>query len=149
MLTFNRILFPTDFSDVSLHACKKLLSLVTAGANIEFLHVIDFDNIYAVNATMFTYYSDLEDLVQKNAKESLQEFTSKIQAPKDVKITTKIERGNCARTICEYAEKGFDLVALGTHGRSGLKHVMMGSIAERVVQSCNVPVLSLRNVQRE
>ena len=56
--------------------------------------------------------------------------------------------GNPVEEICHYARKhGIDLVVMGTHGRTGLKHLLIGSVAERVVRACSCPVLTVREHQ--
>jgi nucleotide-binding universal stress UspA family protein len=54
--------------------------------------------------------------------------------------------GSPARTIVEYADaNGFDLIVMGTHGRGGVAHLLLGSVAERVVRTARCPVLTVRD----
>jgi nucleotide-binding universal stress UspA family protein len=61
-------------------------------------------------------------------------------------IETEVLFGHGARTIAEYAaERGVDLIVMGTHGRTGFAHLLLGSVAERLVRTAPCPVLTVRN----
>ena len=66
------------------------------------------------------------------------------------RATTEVIEGSAARTISRYAaDNGFDLIVMGTHGRMGIAHLMMGSVAEQVVRAAPCPVLSTRISRQE
>lgn len=63
-----------------------------------------------------------------------------------VRTVTTVRMGQPAHTIAAYANAaGIDLIVIGTHGRSGLSHLLMGSVAERIVRSAPCPVLTVRD----
>ena len=64
--------------------------------------------------------------------------------PKKLRGRTLLRRGPTAETICAVAEDGYEMVVVSTRGRSGLAHVLLGSVAERVVRHATVPVLVVR-----
>ena len=77
----------------------------------------------------------------RDAEQRLQQYGAEQGGP----ITTEVRTGPAARMILEFAtEKGIDLIVMGTHGRTGLAHIVMGSVAERVVRMAPCPVLTLR-----
>jgi nucleotide-binding universal stress UspA family protein len=63
------------------------------------------------------------------------------------RATTEVIVGTAARVITDYAnDNGYDLIVMGTHGRTGLAHVLVGSVAERVVREAACPVLTVHSV---
>lgn len=140
-----RILVPVDFSE---HATATLdYAAVIAGrfgAALELVHVID--DPYASGAwSSDIYLANVPEILENltaDATRHLQELKAKF-ARHGGDVTTAVLRGNPARMIVEHAA-GFDLVVMGTHGRTGLPHVLMGSVAERVVRRAPCPVLTVR-----
>jgi nucleotide-binding universal stress UspA family protein len=71
------------------------------------------------------------------------------RAATNVTITTQVLVGQAVPLITRTAaERGVDLVVMGTHGRGGVAHLMLGSVAERVVRTAPCPVLTVRNTSR-
>ena len=63
-----------------------------------------------------------------------------------MRIDSEVLFGHGARTIAEYAaERGIDLIVIGTHGRTGFAHLLLGSVAERLVRTAPCPVLTVRH----
>ncbi len=137
-----KILFPTDFSEASHYALayavemKKIL-----GAELEIVHILfDEGNIVA-------FYIPQMGMPMQNLspKKQFDEFVANAPELKDVEFTTKILRGNPYSEIIKEAENGsFDMIIIGTHGRTGLEHVLFGSTAELVVRKAPCPVLTVR-----
>ena len=145
MLAFKKILLPTDLSKTSEKVCKKIIGGLGGSAKAEILYVLDLQHIYAGYAETLAYYSDLEETLLKNAKEDLARFMKKVGAEKNARVTSQLRLGGAVEAICSEAKKGrFDLVVVGTHGRTGFRHLVLGSVAEKVVRQCPVPVLSFR-----
>ncbi len=143
-----KILFPTDFSEASHYALayavemKKILN-----AELEIVHILfDEGNIVAfyipqMGMPMQNLSPDFED----GARKQFDEFVANAPELKDVEFTTKILRGNPYSEIIKEAENGnFDMIIIGTHGRTGLEHVLFGSTAELVVRKAPCPVLTVR-----
>jgi nucleotide-binding universal stress UspA family protein len=79
-----------------------------------------------------------------------EEAVAAVRASTDREVGTAIRTGRPASTIDEYArEVGADLVAMGTRGRHGENRFLVGSVAERVVRSCPVPVLTVRQLSSD
>jgi nucleotide-binding universal stress UspA family protein len=75
----------------------------------------------------------------------LEEAKGEAQRAGATAVDTKLLQGAVAPEIVDYAKQGdYDLIVIGTHGHTGLKHALLGSVAERVVRLAPCPVLSLR-----
>src|SRR5688572_20449843 len=148
MTRITRILVPTDFSTTADAALEYAFVLADRfGASLQLLHVLA-DPFMADGMAAETYVLDvpaLRDAMLQDARERLAHRA----APRE-KTTTRIETevlfGHGARTIAEYAaERGADLIVMGTHGRTGVAHLLLGSIAERLVRTAPCPVLTVRH----
>jgi nucleotide-binding universal stress UspA family protein len=139
MTTFKHILVPTDFSEVSDRAIAKAVDLARAfDARLTLLHVWSLPTIgYAEGLSW-----PIDDL-QKAAKDALAECYARISKLYP-QLDTLLLQGNEWRQILETVKKkDCDLVVMGTHGRRGLPHLLLGSVAEKVVRLCTVPVLTV------
>jgi universal stress protein A len=87
----------------------------------------------------------LVEVVRRNAEEALAQFVGEASKA-GVRIrAARADRGSPAHAIVDAAKLGnYDLIVLGTHGRTGLSHMLIGSVAERVVRHAPCPVLSVR-----
>ena len=128
---FTHILVPTDFSEPSEAALDYALELaVRFDARLHLLHVID---AAAVPAGLF------DDVKAKLARRAS-------RGERRAAVTTEVITGTSARTIVCYARaRSMDLIVMGTHGRSGVAHILMGSVAEKVVRDAPCPVLTVRH----
>ncbi|MEE8138385.1 MAG: universal stress protein [Thermoanaerobaculia bacterium] len=140
------ILVPTDFSrdtESSLGAARDLLADGKDAAKIILLHVYHLPFEYTAYGTIPTSVDFYKD-VQGSAEERLAEMAEPLRQA-GWRIETAAREGYPPEVIVEEAEGlGADLIALGTHGRSGLAHLLLGSTAERVVQHARCPVLTVR-----
>lgn len=140
------ILIPADFSEDagSIHkAAMTLLGQPSSDAKIVLLHVYHLPyeyTAYGAIPTSLDYFKD----VQGAAEERLSGLAAPLR-DKGMKVETLAKEGYPPEVIIDEAERaGADLIAMGTHGRSGLAHLLLGSTAERVVQSARCPVLTVR-----
>ena len=147
MKIINKILVPTDFSDLSLAGMEYVATLgVLHDAKIYVLHVVP-DNILAPPFPNVDLNSEsiLRDTVEK-AREELQQFISE-QLKNPGKVTQVVRRGEPAEEIIKFAEEeGINLIVIATHDRTGLAHVLLGSVAEKVVRHSIIPVLTVKPV---
>jgi universal stress protein A len=141
-----RILVPTDFSAASERALEFAASLAQHyDASLELLHVQE-DPIYTA---MYpdAYFADIEGLrrqLTRDAERSLADIVTKHPGVEG-RTTSRVVIGRPASVIIEQSGNGgADLIVMGTHGRSGFAHLMLGSVAERVVRSSTCPVLTVR-----
>lgn len=147
MITIRQILAPTDFSKHSEGALRYACDLAeTFGAGLHLLHVLS-DVMPVGPDPMLTavlppeYYRETED-VTKEALEKLVEPTW----GKPASVSTAVAWGHAVDVVNDYAKHhGIDLIVIATHGRTGLSHVLLGSVAERIVREAPCPVLTIRD----
>jgi nucleotide-binding universal stress UspA family protein len=142
-----KILVPTDFSetaDAALEYAKTLAGQL--GASLHLLHV--FSDPYAVAANAPDGCAALPPTLRERAREDARECLRKRLTPEEEARfagTYAIVMGLTARQIVEFAdENGMNLIVMGTHGRRGVAHLLLGSVAEHVVRTAACPVLTVR-----
>jgi nucleotide-binding universal stress UspA family protein len=141
---FKTILVATDFSPTSEHALEYARALATSfGGTLHLLHVVPDPVMASAWAEAYAY--DLTALGERLRLDAERQLTEKAQTIRDVAVTTEAVVGSPAAVIAlTAADRAADLIVMGTHGRSGVKHLFMGSVAERVVRSAPCPVLTVR-----
>ena len=148
-LTVARILVPTDFSDTADAALQYAKVLAGQfGASIDLLHV--FSNPYDLAVYTPEVYAPLPPEMRERALEEAREYLSARLTPADEQRfgggTHAIVTGLTAPQIVKYAdEHGIDLIVMGTHGRRGVAHLLLGSVAEHVIRTAACPVLTVRD----
>lgn len=152
MLTLKNILVPTDFGEAADAALAYGRALADRfGATIHVLHVAD--NVYLTSFGAETYAAimpelqrDLEEAARKQLDELLIDSDKSGPPTKPIILTSSAP----AFAIVDYAQKNdIDLIVMGTHGRGALAHLVMGSVAERVVRLAPCPVLTVRHPEHE
>ncbi|MGH8650075.1 MAG: universal stress protein, partial [Burkholderiales bacterium] len=147
LTSFRRILVPTDFgaaSDAALD-CARLYA-ARFGASLHLLHVLEDVHVEgALGSEVFVTESpEARSVRLKNARERLKHRIP----PGDrvrLRATTEVVFGAPAQMIGDYAaDNAFDLIVMGTHGRKGMAHLLVGSVAERVVRTAACPVMTTR-----
>jgi nucleotide-binding universal stress UspA family protein len=143
---FNRILVPIDFSPSSDAALEYARAVATRfGASLHLLHVVD-DPYRAVYSSE-VFVPDVEGLRDELLTHGGARLCDLLQSSdmRKLRATTAAVFGTPSGSIVEYASAhGIDLVIMGTHGRGGMSHLLMGSVAERVVRTASCPVLTVR-----
>lgn len=140
-----RLLVPIDFSAGSTRAGEYAVVLATAlGASVHLLHVLE--ESFATEPSWEFYQAE----VVARGDRVLPETRARLDAVaggfsrNGVKATTEVRSGRPAREIVAVAaSRGSDLIVMGTHGRSGLHHLLHGSVAEHVVRKAPCPVLAV------
>ena len=146
MTAINRILVPVDFSAHSDRAIEYALAMGKHfGACVELFHVVE-DPFESGGWGSEVYISDLDGIRQRamdDARARLERCRATLSAG-DFSIVATVRMGHVAHTIVEYAATTpADLIVMGTHGRTGLAHFIIGSVAERVVRLAPCPVLTV------
>ena len=145
MSDFSTILVAVDFSDSSDNAFQMALTLAEKfSAQLIILHVInepiDLRGFYVPHIS----FEKLEEEIEQGAKKMMESFCRQHIHGFD-NYESLIVPGLPYDEVINQAEaKGADLIVLGTHGRTGLDHVLFGSTAEKVVRKSKVPVLTVR-----
>jgi len=138
----NRILVPVDFSRPSISAVDSAIALLRGNpqAQLFILHVVE--PLPGTELIDLPAPIELEPLVE-DAKDSLSKL--QLNYENQIGLSTSVVTGDAAKKIVEIANDGhFDLIAMSSHGRSGLGRVLLGSVAEEVVQHASCPVLVLK-----
>jgi nucleotide-binding universal stress UspA family protein len=143
MLQIQKILMPTDFSPAAVHALQWAADLARQfQATLLLLHVVPPSAYPLHNVGQLRGFPDLREEILKRCREELQ--TAAKQAAV-AKVETKVLEGVPHAEIVEVAAREkVSLIVMGTHGHTGLKHVLLGSVAERVLRAAPVPVLTVR-----
>jgi nucleotide-binding universal stress UspA family protein len=143
---WKRICCPIDFSDASRAAMEVAADLARRhGADLVLLHAYPIPGYTFPDGSVMASPKMMQELAEQ-AQRHLEEWRADaeriVQAPR---VSVEKAIGEPASEIVSYAtDSGVDLLVLGTHGRTGLEHALMGSIAERVVRRAHCPVLTVR-----
>jgi nucleotide-binding universal stress UspA family protein len=143
-MTVQHILVPTDFSEYANQALDYAMELAQKlQARLTLLHIIDTTPLGMVEgASMLppSYWQELETGIEQSMEESLKRLDDE-----GLQGETVIVHGVPFQAILDTAkDKDADLIVMGTHGRTGLIHALMGSVAEKVVRLAPCPVLVTR-----
>lgn len=138
MLPIKRILFPTDFSNVSQHALHLACALARDyGADLYLFHV-------ALPAT--AYVPEMIVLEEVPVTAARQQLAKLAAVLKGFVVHQHVVEGVPADEILRYGKEiGCDLILMGTHGRSGIGRLLMGSVAEQVVRHAHCPVVCVKH----
>mgnify|MGYP006280426543 CR=1 FL=1 len=145
-MNIKHILVPTDFSPCSRHALDWAVSLAgRTEAHLRLLHILaDYDPEWYSEADPEPQVTALRQEIEQDAEEELKAMMPD-RAATGVESDIALERDlNVASAIVDHADAcDTDLVVIGTHGRGGLSHVLLGSVAEQVVRRARRPVLTV------
>jgi universal stress protein A len=147
MIRLKRILFATDFSDLAATAQDYACEFAERfGAELHVLHVLQ-DVMLMMPEPGSAFSLPQNYMVElKQAAEKTLETVPPADWCSGKHVVRATRMGAAFVEIVRYArEQEIDLVIIGTHGRSGLKHVLLGSVAERVVRKAPCPVLTVRH----
>jgi nucleotide-binding universal stress UspA family protein len=144
-IRIQKILLPTDFSEHAAAATKYAIELATKfDAELHLLHTLETHLSstpgFAMGLALPEYIKESRTAAEKSLAELLDPKWSAGRT-----VIRAVVEGSPKVEIIEYARKhDIDLIVLATHGRSGLHHVIMGSVAENVVRTAPCPVLTVR-----
>jgi len=150
MITLHRILVPTDFSEHSRQALRYGVAFAEKfGAELYLLHVFQDVSVYQPDAVTVgppvmpvaeltaAARATLARLIEENHLEHLQ-------------VHAEVREGSPVEEIVDYAhEKAVDLIVIATHGRGWLAHLLLSSVAEKVVRKAPCPVMAVHLTERE
>ncbi|GAB5541053.1 MAG: universal stress protein [Sandaracinaceae bacterium] len=141
MPEIRRILVPVDFSEPSENALDYAIELAAKfGADVQAIHAYQLP-VYALPDGAMMAGPEFTTKVTAELQKALEELASRKSG---VKLETHLLEGIPYKEVVRMTEElDADLVVMGTHGRTGLKHLLLGSVAERVVRSSKVPVITV------
>ncbi len=141
---FKKILCPVDFSQFTQEVIDYAIDIAEKyGSELYVMHVVP-------NMTYFTPYESFltpENLVviEKNIQDEVARDFAKLLKNKSVPAKTVIRTGVAFVEIIDYAKsESIELIVMGTHGRSGIEHILIGNVAEKVVRKSPCPVMTIR-----
>lgn len=146
MVPIRRILFPTDFSEPADHAWPFALHFAQEfGAEIHLLHVVAppprMTEAYAAGFDPEKF----AEVLTAEANASLDRFVRKAKT-RNILSQSEVRIGVDFHEIVDYARsRQIDLIVMATHGRTGLAHALIGSVAEKVVRKAPCPVLTVKH----
>jgi nucleotide-binding universal stress UspA family protein len=144
MTLFRCILCPTDFSAPAAVALEHAARLAAScGARLWLLHVIPTDVYPLPEIASLPGFPDLRAELRKTAEADLQEQRRRVPAGVPVDVALR-EGVPYEEILAVAAEVGCDLLVMATNGRTGWRHALLGSVAERIVRLAPCPVLTVR-----
>ncbi len=146
---FKKVLCPVDFSEFTAEIVQYACDIAKKyGAELHMLHVLP-------NLTYYTPYESFltpENLVaiEKSIQSEVDKDFTKLLKNMDVEAKKVMKEGVVFLEIINYIkDESIDLVVMGTHGRSAIEHILIGSVAEKVVRKSPCPVMTIRPKGKE
>ncbi len=148
-IEIKKILCPVDFSEPSDHALRYATAFAEAyGSHLTLLHVVELPFLPSYSTAGVPELHFPVDEMQRQCRERmdklLEEHGNERDTDGDVVVGVPF-----VEIVKKAKEEEFDLIVLGTHGHSGLKHLIIGSVAEKVVRKAPCPVLSVKHPEHE
>ena len=149
---FKKVLYPTDFSDCATKALEYVKKLREAGAEeVVLVHVIDVREIEAMatgvaalGMTTAEYVSELQKKMRDGAEKKLEPVKEELKSM-GLKVSVKTPEGIPLKEILRIAEdEDVSLIVLGSHGKSNIKEMLLGSVSEGVIRGSKRPVLVIK-----
>jgi len=149
MIDIKKILHPTDFSDNADAALPYVKEFAKKfGAKVSLVHVVAVP-VYAASYEISVDLTSMRDALFDGAKKKLAELEAQLKA-EGIAVESFVEIGTSYVEIITTAEREkVDMIVLATHGLGGLKHMLLGSTAERVVRKAPCPVLTIHHPEHE
>lgn len=146
-MVYSQILVPVDYSETSEAALEAAgVFAERLGATLDVIHVWDRPG-YISDSLRVQHGGEsrsLVEMIQQNAETDMADFLAKVRLPAGVEVLHRIVSGNPAARVLEELRLGkHQLLVVGTHGRTGVRHLLLGSVAETLVRLSPVPVLTV------
>jgi nucleotide-binding universal stress UspA family protein len=147
MIALRKILVPTDFSEQSKKAVRYGIELATKfGAELHLLHA--FETVPIMYGEGSGVPPQVADEIEAAAVKYLDEL--ELESAEGLTVVRKVTEGHAFVEIVRYAKDNtIDLVVIGTHGRGAIAHMLLGSVAEKVVRKAPCPVLVVRDEEHD
>lgn len=148
-MAWKTILVPHDFSSCANHAAALARDLAQShGAKLVLLHVAELPPGWDPDAMIAATPTDVplpaREVTAAGARGHMEDLAGRLRK-EGIEVTTLVRTGDVVEEILAAVQReGADLIVMGTHGRSGIAHMIVGSVAEKIVRQAPVPVLTLR-----
>ncbi len=145
-LKIGKVMCAVDFSENSEYALRYAVRFAQAfDAELKLLHVVELPFLPSYSLTGVPDLSIPTDEIEAGARQKMEELVAKWR-PQYPKLEGAVRTGTAFVEIIAYArEQESDLIVVGTHGRTGLRHMLIGSVAEKIVRKAPCPVLSVKH----
>ena len=140
---YRKVLIPLDGSELAECALPEVMNLARGGVvgEVVLLNVVDIPSLWVAEGLDIM---KLKDALLEKAQEYLSDVQSRL-SKEGLNVIDVVMEGKTAQTIIDYSrEQAVDLIVLATHGYTGMKQLMFGSVALRVLHDARVPVLLIR-----
>lgn len=140
--SFNQVLCLVDFSEHSRAALDRATRLVAANGSLTLLHVVDIPSILGNEISS----RETRHMLERRAREALSDWEAVAATQTNAHVRTNVRTGSPRRQIAAMLDDlaGTDLVVAGSCGRTGIRRVLLGSVAECVMRDARCPVLLVR-----
>ncbi len=151
MFVIKNIIVPTDFSKLSFSAFEYAKDLAeTMGAAIHLIYVLEKTPPFLAVRSLDVSEEEVMKTMEEQAKKQLAETAASFREDSNVKILEVLKKGNDYEEIVNYSkETNSDLIVIATHGRTGILHTLLGSVAEKVIRFAKCPVLVITPEEEE
>jgi nucleotide-binding universal stress UspA family protein len=151
MFNIKNILLPTDFSNLSLSAANYAVDIARQyNAKIHFLNVLEKTPPILAIRSLDLSEEKIVKSIEEDAQNSLKQSLKRIKNEAGVEIVPVIKKGIDFEAIIKYCEENnIDLIVIATHGRTGILHTLLGSVAEKVIRYAKCPVLVITPTENE
>ena len=145
MKAYEKILVPVDYAAHSAEAIRHAIDLAQHySASLTLIYVYEPLD-YALPEGYALYTPEQVGRLMDEYKERLRQMVRDVETRGVNGVESHVLNGAAAIEIVEFAKQhDFDLIVMGTHGRKGLSHLLMGSVAERVLRTAHCPVLTVK-----
>ena len=144
MNPFGRVLVPHDFSTHATAALRAAARLVAPGGRIVVLHVVvPFMPVTDIPPAGISTYIAPSELLEGAGKQLKRLLEKTLPSRGGVRVDAKVEIGDPYQRIIA-TSRGMDAIIMSTAGRTGLAHLLIGSVTEKVVRHSTIPVVTLR-----
>ena len=145
---YDTVLFPTDGSETATEAAIHAIDLASRhDAELHSLYVVDHERVSRMAPKLGTDH--IKQTLQEEGETATGEIADQA-AEAGLETTTSIREGAPADVITDYADTiGADAIVMGTNGRTGMNRLLLGSVAERVIQTTNLPVTTVKSPANE
>ena len=142
--SIKKIVIPTDLSNLSGAAISYVRSIdFLANASVYILYVVESTPLVTFPPVEYTNEKLMREVEETVDRDVAEFFRSSV--PMEMNATAVVRRGDPCREIARFVEEeNADLIVMATHGRTGLSHMLMGSVAEKIIRHATVPVLTIK-----